>query len=109
MKTDVIVDPKHLFLRQGRGRASLVVEIVGIRDNGVEAVVAARHLNHDEDAILAGFRRLSRSGQKLRYDRANGEQRRALQSTSQELATREHGSLSNGWSQDREGAGLVLI
>ena len=57
-----------------RRGAEFGIEIVAVGDDGVEAVVAAVHLDDDEDVVLAGLGGQRGAGDELRDD---GTQRQA--------------------------------
>ena len=55
MKTDLAVHAQNLLRGKPERRARLVIKIAGVGHDGVDAVVAAGHLQHDENrAVLAG-------------------------------------------------------
>ncbi len=84
-------------LAHALGRDSQLPAMPGIvlipeRDNGVDAVVAAVELDHDQDAAVAlGPGRHRGSREEARYGRCQREHGRTLQQT----AVREHGKDSN--------------
>ena len=49
----MVVEPAQLRWPDAEVRPQAVVGVVGVRDDGVQAVVAARQLEHDEDAVAA--------------------------------------------------------
>ena len=49
-QADLAVERQHLLARDGQRRARLVVERIVVGNQRVEAVVAAGHLEHDQDA-----------------------------------------------------------
>ena len=90
IQADVIVQPDDHVLRLAQRGPRLVIQVVGVGDDGVEPVVAARELQHHQDVVPAGRGRLRRPGHEMRDRRAEGHQRRALQRMGQELTTRKH-------------------
>ena len=55
MESDISVHRQNLLRGKTEGGPRFVVEIIGVRDDGVEAIVAAGHLQDDEDGVvLAG-------------------------------------------------------
>ena len=70
VQADVVVDLDDLLLGEVQRRPGLVVEVVGVGNDGVEAVVAAGHLDDDEDGVLAGLGGLGGVEQELRHQRS---------------------------------------
>jgi len=68
----------------------LVVQVVGVGDDGVESVIPAAHFQHDQDVVLAGRGRVGRPGHELRDHRVQGHQRRTLERVGQELPAVKH-------------------
>src|ERR1051325_7790042 len=63
---------------EGEGGAQALAARVGVRDDGVQPVVAARLLNHHEDFSILISRLASRVGQKqLRHHKADRDRARA--------------------------------
>ena len=52
VEAERVGDRQHLILRDVHQRARVVVVPLGIRDEGVHEVVAARKLHHDQDRVL---------------------------------------------------------
>ena len=70
VQANLVIDLQHLALGEVQGGPILVVKIVGVRDDGVEPIVAAGHLEDHENIILAGFfRRAGGVDQELRHHR----------------------------------------
>ena len=84
VQADVVVQADHHVLGLAQRGPGLVVQVVGVGNDGVEAVVAAGHLQHDQDVVLARRGRLRGPGHELRDHRAQGHQRRALQASGSE-------------------------
>ena len=59
---EVVVELEQPVRLEPDGRAVPVVGVVAVRDQRVQAVVAARHLEHDEDPVLELARRRDRMG-----------------------------------------------
>ena len=57
-----ILDGQHLVLRNAEGGAQAVVVRIFVRNEGVEAVVAAGELDQDEDGAV--FLRRGRGGER---------------------------------------------
>jgi hypothetical protein len=53
VQAQFVVDLDDLGRLNAEGRAELVVQVVAVRDDGVEPVVAAGHLDDDQDGVLA--------------------------------------------------------
>ncbi len=78
--------------RQPQLLAMAGVFLVAVRDDGVDPVVAAVELDHDEHAAVAvRLRRQSPFGEETRQRRGERDQGRTLQGST----TREHGTYSN--------------
>ncbi len=86
VEADLIIDTDELILLVTQRGAGLVVEIIGVRDDGIEAVIAAGHFDDDEDVVLAHLSGASGVGDEVGHHGAEGKQRRALQRASQERA-----------------------
>ena len=97
----MVVDFDDLVFRLPEAAAEFGIKVVGIGDDGVEAVVAAVHLDDDEDVVFAGFGGHRGAGDELRNGGTQGQQRGALERTGQELASAEHGGLIS-WLRDHE-------
>ena len=90
VQPDVVVQANDVVPGLAERGPSLVVQVVGIGDDGVEAVIAAGQLQHDQDVVLAGRGRVGRPGHELRDHRVQGHQRRAFQRMGQELPAVKH-------------------
>ena len=86
VQADVVVQADDHVLGLAERGPGLVVQVVGVGNDGVEAVVAAGHLQHDQDVVLARRGRLGGPGHELRDHRVQGHQRRALQACGSETA-----------------------
>src|SRR5262249_21310813 len=55
VESHLVVEAKDIFLRETDAGAGLAIIIVAVGHNGVEAIIAASHLEHDENGrVLAG-------------------------------------------------------
>src|SRR5438105_1654455 len=106
MKTAVIVDLHHLRFAETQSWPSLLIQIVAVWDDGIQAVVAAGEFEDDENGVLVGFGGAGRRGEESGHGRAQGDQRRRLEAVSEELATVQHGSSPFFTSRDRQGVVL---
>ncbi|OLD60883.1 MAG: hypothetical protein AUI83_01535 [Armatimonadetes bacterium 13_1_40CM_3_65_7] len=52
VQPDLIVDPQDARLRDGQGGPRAIIRILGVRDHGIQAVVAPAELDNYEDAIV---------------------------------------------------------
>ncbi len=52
-RPDVVVQANHRISGLAQCGTSLVVQVVGVGNDRIEAVIAAAHLEHDQDLILA--------------------------------------------------------
>ena len=52
VQPDLIVDPQDARLRDGQSRPCAIIRVLGIRDHGIQAVVAPAQLDDDEDAVV---------------------------------------------------------
>src|SRR5262245_26623070 len=90
MQADVVIQSDDLVLGLSQRGSSFVVEIVGVGNDGVEAVITATQFEDDEYVILARPNGPRSLGHELGNDRAQRHQRRVFQSVRQELTTGEH-------------------
>src|SRR5262249_39809985 len=90
-QSDVIVQPNDHLARLAQGGPGPVVEVVGVRNHRVQAVVPAGQLEDDQDRVLARRRRLRGARNEAGDDLAQGDQRRALQRLAQDRPATEHG------------------
>ena len=88
LQADVIVQFDDLILGLLERRAILVIEIVGVGDDGVEAVVAAGHFDDDEDVVLALFGGQGGVVDEAGHDLPEGQQRGAGQRAFQQFTAR---------------------
>jgi hypothetical protein len=72
VQAQLVVDTDHLLPGETEGRAGLVIQVVGVGDDGVQTVVAAIHLDDNQDGVLAGLGGPGGVGQELRHDGADG-------------------------------------
>ena len=72
IETDVVVDFDDFNFGLTETAAEFGVEIVGIGNDGVEAVVAAVHFDDDEDVFFAGFGGHRGASDELRGRRNSG-------------------------------------
>ena len=86
VEADVVVQADDHVLGLAQRGPGLVVQVVGVGNDGVEAVIAAGHLEHDQDVVLARRGGLRGPGHELRDHRAQRHQRRALQASGSETA-----------------------
>jgi len=49
MKADVVINLVHLIVLDTRGESALVINIIAVGNDGVDAIVAARELDDDEN------------------------------------------------------------
>ena len=56
-------DGKRLAFLEPQSRPGLVIQVVAVRNDGVQSVVSAAHFEDDEDRVLAGIGRASRRRQ----------------------------------------------
>ena len=100
MQPDVIVDRLQVLGLERELGPALVVDVVAVGDDGVEAVVAPVELDDDEDpsvgiALRAVGQGERGAGQEGRYGRAAGQERRASQAQAEQFASgRRHGRSS---------------
>ena len=91
METDLIIDSQDLVPGNSQERASAVVFVLGVGNQGVQAIVAACHLNDHKDPAIrnAGPRRDQRqvgrvvqrvagAGEKGRHGHTHGRHGQAL-------------------------------
>jgi hypothetical protein len=94
VQADVVVDPDELLAPQAESRPRTVVQVVGVGHDGVQAVVAAGHLQHDEDVVLAGTGCPRRGRKEARHRRPQGDQGRRLEGPFQQFAAVQPGGRS---------------
>ena len=90
VQADVVVQADDHVFGLAQGGPGLVVQVVGVGNDGVEAVIAAGHLQHDQDIVLARRGRLRGPRHELRDHATQGHKRRALQGVGQKLPTVKH-------------------
>ena len=93
MQTEAVFEAENLVLGDRDRRAVLVIKLVLERDDGIQAVVAARELHDDEDGVFrAGLARsrgrVGRTPEERRHGRTETEKRRGFE----EIASVRHGS-----------------
>ncbi|MFO0844265.1 MAG: hypothetical protein U0797_18025 [Gemmataceae bacterium] len=96
VQADVVVQADDDLPGQPQRGADLVVEVVGVWGDGVDAVVSAGQFHHDEDVVLARRGRLGGPGQDLREGRPQSYQRRGPQGAVEKLPAGEHSDSSIG-------------
>ncbi len=101
VKTDLVGQSQNIVRLQADFRPGLMVKIIRVRHNGVDAVVTAGHLQHDENCrVLAGgdlrrriaglrLQRRKRVGEKRRH---GPRQRAAENGAAQKFAARLKGN-----------------
>lgn len=52
VEAEVLVDPAQALRPDADARPQPVVDVVGVRHDGVQSVVTAGHLEHDQDALV---------------------------------------------------------
>ena len=90
VKTDMVIDCNRFVFLKPKRWARFVIQVVAVRDDRVESVVAASHFEDDEHGILAAISRPRGIREELRHGRGACQKRRAFQRTSEEIATRKH-------------------
>ncbi len=90
VQADVVVQADDDVFGLAQSGPGLMVEIVGVGNDGVDAVIAAAHLQHNQDVVLARRGGLRGPGHELRNHRAQRHQGRALQGVGQKLPTIKH-------------------
>ena len=56
MQAEPVIEMQHVGLRHGQRWARRIVGAIGIGDDRVQTIVAARHLHHDQRAPLRRLR-----------------------------------------------------
>ncbi len=78
VQADGVVHAEDVLLLQSERGPGLVVQVVGIGDDGVQPVVAARQFEHHQHFVLSGGRGTGRPGQKAGHRGSQRDQRGAL-------------------------------
>ena len=92
LKAELVVDPQQVVLPDAQLGTGVVIGVIGKGDDGVEAVIAARQFDDDEDAVV-GPRLL------LRHFRPDGRRRdtaRFAQHQAAEALLREAAPFAGG-------------
>src|SRR5207244_1851078 len=79
VQADVVIDAEDFVPAQPQRRAGLVVEVVGVGDDGVQAVVAAGEFDDDQDCLFAVLGGVGGPGQETGHGGPDGEERRGLE------------------------------
>ena len=102
MKAEAVGRFDHLVLGDAELRPRAVVRRIAVRHDGVQAVVAARQLDDDENALrtffdarpLQGLRR-QRGGRAAQHERQAGADADAVEPAGQKLASRTRTTHNN--------------
>ncbi len=89
VQAQVVIDPQHVFGGQSQGFAAAAVDIIRIGHDGIQTVIAAGQLQHDQDPLFVALLALGSPRSALEeswHGSREGQDRRSRHDTLQELA-----------------------